>query len=281
MVRMKYIGKELGGPTNYRVHRHSCLELHLILEGSPQQYVVDGQQVTLEVGDVLLVGSNVTHQLLRTADSVPIAKFGMQIMISEHAGQLSESGFEAFRSCSYLKWKASNVLTDIVQYIVRNVDSRDPCGVKTLGHATAIIMHDLTEVLQRELGVERQSTVRERVTGSPSGRLCESVIVYMKDHLDGIPSIELLCSHFAISSRQLSRSFHAYCGESCIKIWNRLRKNYAAELLRDSEYRIEDISEKLGYSNVENFIRFFTREEGMSPARFRRDISADFKGNLN
>ena len=66
-----------------------------------------------------------------------------------------------------------------------------------------------------------------------------------------------------------------------MKIWNRLRKNYAADLLRNSEYRIEEIAEKLGYSNMENFIRFFTREEGMSPARYRRDISADFKGKIH
>lgn len=281
-MKMKCFGGETGVQTNYRAHHHGCWELHLILEGASQQYDVDnGQTVVLNAGEICLIGSNVSHRLLEAPDSAPIAKFGMQIVIPKNQAWISEEVFAALEKQPYQKWRASEILLDIVQYMIKNIDPSNAVDIQIFGHATAILMHELVNSLQQTYGVEQPMITTERVICSPGGKLCESVVDYMKAHLECIPSVKRLCSHFAISARQLSRYFHSYYGESCMKIWNRLRKNYAADLLRNSEYRIEEIAEKLGYSNMENFIRFFTREEGMSPARYRRDISADFKGKIH
>jgi two-component system response regulator YesN len=47
------------------------------------------------------------------------------------------------------------------------------------------------------------------------------------------------------------------------------RLKQAKELLTDTELKITDIAEKLHYTNPQNFIRYFRKQEGMTPGQYR------------
>jgi len=49
------------------------------------------------------------------------------------------------------------------------------------------------------------------------------------------------------------------------------RRTRALVLLRSSGIPTKEIAERLGYSNVANFLRAFRRWTGQTPAAFRRD----------
>lgn len=278
---MKYIGGERQGATNYHFHRHTFWEFHLLLEGSPQQYLIGGQPVTLQKGGALLISTDADHMLCKTEGAVPDVKLGVQFDLPPKQAWIADDVLQSVRQRLYLCWDASDGLQDIARYISCNIDLDQNNTVDLLGHAVSILLYFFAEGLSRALGVEQIAPEEIKTTLSAKGEFCETIVTYMKNHLDGIPSIEELCTQFAVSPRQLNRNFNAYYGKSCIEVWNRLRKNYASELLRNTDLRIDDISERLGYTNVANFIRFFKREEGMSPAFFRKDHTADFKGDEN
>lgn len=281
LIGMKFIGGERQGSTNYHFHRHTFWEFHLLLEGSPQQYLIGGQPVTLKKGGAMLISSDTDHMLCKTEGSVPDTKLGIQFYLPVKQDWIAEDILLSVRQRLYLGWEASDGLQDIAKYISCNIPLEQNNAVELLGHAISILLCHLADGLRQELGVEPISHGEVRTTLSAKGAFCETVVTYMKNHLEGIPSIEELCSQFAVSPRQLNRNFNAYYGKSCIEVWNQLRKNYASELLRNTDLRIDDISERLGYTNVANFIRFFKREEGMSPAFFRKDHTADYKGDTS
>ena len=46
----------------------------------------------------------------------------------------------------------------------------------------------------------------------------------------------------------------------------------AKKLLTETNMTVGAISEKLNYTNAQNFIRFFNKMEGMTPGKFRQSL---------
>ena len=168
----------------------------------------------------------------------------------------------------------------MVNFILCNLDAQNSESVWVLKHCVAIFMHFVLDSLRDELGIESLSERNQKVNLGPDAEFCESVVAYMKNNPNVILSVENIASHFAISSRQLNRRFHAYYGQSCNDINNQIRKDYARDLLCNTNLSVEEIAFQLGYTNAGNFIRFFKQMEGMSPAAYRRDFHSAYKDHL-
>jgi two-component system, response regulator YesN len=74
-----------------------------------------------------------------------------------------------------------------------------------------------------------------------------------------------------LSPKYLSRIFRQTTGMgfSDYKLDIKIKK--AKELLRRTEYNIDQISEKMGYQNSESFIRIFKKLTGATPTQYRKD----------
>ena len=77
---------------------------------------------------------------------------------------------------------------------------------------------------------------------------------------------ELMCT----SSRTLQRRFFAATGLSPLAYLQDLRIEHAKEMLETTRLSLEQIVEKIGYSDVSAFRRLFTRRAGLSPAQYRQ-----------
>ena len=92
-------------------------------------------------------------------------------------------------------------------------------------------------------------------------------VAYIQDHLyDNITMAEV-ANHFNLSYSYFSRVFHELTGETFVRYLTRLRMREACRRMRSGE-KMQDISRSLGYQNAANFTRAFSREFGMSPARW-------------
>ena len=63
--------------------------------------------------------------------------------------------------------------------------------------------------------------------------------------------------------------FKAECGETIMNMLTRIRLAAACELLSDEKLLIKEVASKVGYNNVQSFIRFFKKAYGMTPHRYR------------
>lgn len=73
-----------------------------------------------------------------------------------------------------------------------------------------------------------------------------------------------------VSVAHLQRSFRAAHGVSVVEYLQGLRLRRAQELLRTSDLPVEAVAAAVGFASASYFSRLFTRELGVSPARFRR-----------
>jgi len=79
-----------------------------------------------------------------------------------------------------------------------------------------------------------------------------------------------VASLIQINSKYLSEYLKYHFDETFMVFVNRLRIEYAVELMEDTDFSLNDISEKVGYGNVSTFYRNFSKFKGVSPSDYRK-----------
>jgi AraC-like DNA-binding protein len=77
------------------------------------------------------------------------------------------------------------------------------------------------------------------------------------------------CSEFGYSRRTVQRVLTGY-GTSFRKMLLQVRMAEAARLLRETDLEVPTISVKVGYTNVDHFVKVFKRECRILPAIYRK-----------
>jgi AraC-like DNA-binding protein len=85
----------------------------------------------------------------------------------------------------------------------------------------------------------------------------------------GFRSLENVADEIHLSQRTLKRRLAAQ-GVSFSTLVERERQEQALTLLRSSRFSIEEVAERLDYSNASTFVRAFRRWTGTTPAAYRR-----------
>jgi AraC-like DNA-binding protein len=88
----------------------------------------------------------------------------------------------------------------------------------------------------------------------------------------GVCTVDEVALRLGTSSRTLQRKLKAE-GISFSDIADALQEQQARALLRDDRLSLEQVAERLGYSDVSNFTRAFRRWTGETPAAWRRLVN--------
>lgn len=99
--------------------------------------------------------------------------------------------------------------------------------------------------------------------------ILKNAIMYMYDHYVEKMSLLDVAEQCYVSSWHLSKLLNQYTGKGFFEIINVIRIDKAKELLKTTSLKIQDISEKVGFSDVAHFSRLFKNHLGMSPKEYR------------
>ncbi|WP_246320494.1 helix-turn-helix domain-containing protein [Paenibacillus qinlingensis] len=99
-------------------------------------------------------------------------------------------------------------------------------------------------------------------------RMIEQAMIYLQNNYRQDISLDNCAEHTGTNPFFLSRSFKQVTGKNFIDYLTELRMDKAKELLRDSEMRINDVADQVGYQHT-YFNRIFKKLEGMTPTRYR------------
>lgn len=112
----------------------------------------------------------------------------------------------------------------------------------------------------------------------PSGFMSTGIneaLAYINANLTDPFSEADLAAIAGLSPSAFSRSFRRHTGQALVKYVNRLRINFACQLLMGAdELKIADVCFSSGFNNISNFNRQFQAQKGMTPSRFR-DLLAE------
>jgi two-component system response regulator YesN len=109
----------------------------------------------------------------------------------------------------------------------------------------------------------------ESLNQSTKIKLIQQIISYIYDNYEIDLSLQRVADHFEISTYQLSRAFKEEVGMNFIDYLINYRISKAKEWLVHSDMPIKEITERLRYTNTQNFSRVFKQITGVPPGKYR------------
>ncbi|MDR0681107.1 MAG: helix-turn-helix domain-containing protein [Dysgonamonadaceae bacterium] len=110
-------------------------------------------------------------------------------------------------------------------------------------------------------------------TTSIDEELIKKALLFVEKNINNPEySVEELGSDVALSRSQLYRKFQSILGLSPNEFIRSIRLKRAAQLLKDSQYNISEISDRVGFYTIRYFNRYFKDEFGMTPTQYRQQF---------
>ncbi|MGI6336597.1 MAG: helix-turn-helix domain-containing protein [Eubacteriales bacterium] len=101
--------------------------------------------------------------------------------------------------------------------------------------------------------------------------LIQDVTKYLESlYTDPAISLSSVAERFNVSETYLSHQFKEQTGENFGSCLERIRQGQAHVLLTQTALSIEEIAQKIGYSNANTFRKAFKRFHGVNPAEYRQ-----------
>jgi AraC-like DNA-binding protein len=135
---------------------------------------------------------------------------------------------------------------------------------------------EANEQVQAQLLLQRLCQAEQRASYLPSSSHRQLAAILQTLHANPGDSTSLAqwAAQVHTSERTLARQFQKELGMSFVQWRNRLRLLSALAQLKEGQ-RIQDIAWQLGYGHPSAFIAMFRQQTGLSPERYRRQLTSD------
>ena len=126
----------------------------------------------------------------------------------------------------------------------------------------------LTELLRLHEG--RLKNTDNKYQSSYSGLAMYHALRYIDRNFQEIKSVKEISEKLSYSEYYLSHIFKEKMGISIKQYITEKKIAYSKELLKISNLSINEIAEKLGYSNTHSFSQSFKKNTGLSPVQYKK-----------
>ncbi|MDD6991134.1 MAG: response regulator transcription factor [Oscillospiraceae bacterium] len=103
----------------------------------------------------------------------------------------------------------------------------------------------------------------------------ERVVQYIRANYNRELRLEMLAGIFGYNSAYLGKVFHQYTGENFNNYLDEIRISEAKRLLAEEDYKVYEVAEMVGYSNINYFHNKFKKYVGVSPLSYKKSFGKD------
>ena len=113
-----------------------------------------------------------------------------------------------------------------------------------------------------------------RRAARPGADSIQKAVAFLQDNYANPElCLKMVADYVALNEKYFSTRFTKECGSSFIAYLNNLRLFHAQEFLMQTDLKMYEISDRVGYNNVEHFNHIFKKKFGKTPSEYRK--SAD------
>lgn len=241
--------------TLFAPHKHTFIEIMYIDKGCGI-IEINNQKYTAKEGDVVIYFPNLFHKeySIKKGNQLHALFFAVR-----YTNALQEM-FENF-SNSYVfpSGDNRNILESSMKYLI-NESQKD--GVPYFDKiANCIAKTIILKILQMSLDKEQATESNEFV---------KSVQQYLDDHYLEDINLDEYYNSLPFSKYYISRLFKTCMGITPINYIISKRMDLARELLNNTDKKIQDIANEVGYKDIYYFTKTFKKEIGVSPTKYRK-----------
>lgn len=95
---------------------------------------------------------------------------------------------------------------------------------------------------------------------------------FISDHYEDVNlNLAKVAEYVGLNEKYFTSRFSKETGETFSNYLTELRIQKARELLKNTNFKVYEIAEMVGYYNVEHFNRMFKKQSGVSPSKYRKN----------
>ena len=111
-----------------------------------------------------------------------------------------------------------------------------------------------------------------RINGVDIPYELKSILDYLEENLEKKITVATIAEHFGKSESTVKNLFSTYSDGGIIKYFNSLKIKEAKKLIREGNFNMSQIADRLGFDNPQYFSKFFRMYTGMSPSEYKSSI---------
>ena len=235
---------------------HPMAELTYVDQGSMHS-VVDGQDLLLKQGDLVLYGPNQWH--MQYAD-IGVAPRYVTISFELSGGNL-ESHLNR-------KFTAPQNVVQVLQTMLREQERMDP-------YSNDIIlsqMNLLLLLLLREADAPRAGKLQTANAIHSENEIIRQAQQYISSHIRQKLSVPLVARQVDVSPSYLTALFHKNLQISPGEYIRRIKLQESKQMIRENNLNFTEIAAELQYSTVHHFSRQFKEKFGITPTEYAKSV---------
>ena len=136
-------------------------------------------------------------------------------------------------------------------------------------------LYEITEYFTSQF-----ETVMNSIGNSSRDSILDDIIFYIDHNYQTNIKLETIAPLFGYNSAYLGKIFSKTVGENFNNYVDSIRIKHAKQLIIENKLKVYEISEAVGYKNVDYFHKKFKKYVGQSPAEYRKlaELSIGVKG---
>lgn len=120
---------------------------------------------------------------------------------------------------------------------------------------------------------DMKNEMQETLSLDSKQKLIKESLEYIDKHYREQMSVSDISRALGTSTSYLSRIFKESTGETIIRTINNKRIEKAKKYLEETDYKVYEIADILGFENVTYFSRFFKKHTGLSPKDYKEEMN--------
>lgn len=100
----------------------------------------------------------------------------------------------------------------------------------------------------------------------------KAILDYLEENIEKKIAVSDIAAHFGKSESSVKKLFATYRDGGIIKYFHSLKINEAKKLIREGNFNMSQIADRLAFDNPQYFSKFFRAYTGMAPSEYKNSI---------
>ena len=233
---------------------HENVEIIFITEGEAA-IRADGREIIAKAGDTVIIETNVLHAVGTYNSAAFCYLIVDRAFCRENYFDTNLLKFETLVSDSLLH----DMMRDIIEAYSHLDDRR--FSKQDIRARVLLLMSYICEKYSRE---------NEQVSGNQTLNYIKLSIEYICHNFNRPLSLDEVAQQVGVSKYHFTRTFREATGETLVKHLNRVRCDYAKQLLLNTDKTVSQICDECGFVSPSYFSRTFEKYVGVLPSEYRK-----------
>jgi len=123
-----------------------------------------------------------------------------------------------------------------------------------------------------EFVISLHEKINQQYDSNKNIQKMRTAVEYVEEHYADDLNMAVVSNHISMNYSLFSYSFKQYTGQNFVNYLKDIRMREAKKLLAETDLKIIEISQTVGYENEKHFMKIFKNTYGVSPSEYRKNM---------